>query len=63
MSQFDNNQGLQGINHDIAVSADEHVKDKDLERSLVQLDNIGRSRYEMSSKSQTSARCGLTVPR
>ena len=42
MSRSTNNPGIQFLNHDIAVSADKNVEDRDLERSLVQPNNMGR---------------------
>ena len=58
MSRPDNNQRLQRLNHDIAVSSDNHVENKESEHSLDQSDNIDQGRNDV----QISERLGTDCP-
>lgn len=58
MRRSTNNQGVQFLNHDIAVSADKHLEDKDLERSLVQPDNLGQGTKRRPNLRLVGTDCG-----
>ena len=59
MTRCENDQGLQCLNHDIAVSSDTDFREKGLERSCNQPDNIAPG----VKGTQTSIQLTLTTHR